>query len=98
MRKGKYKGLDLARIADNIGDYNSPVADSAARATALQLRREKASETMHYNAISRTYEKVGRDIVAAIEKKPIAAPWKNGYKLIKQTGHGTETETVQPRD
>ena len=98
MRKGKYKGLDLARIADNMGDYNSPVADSAARATALQLRREKASETMHYNAISRTYEKVGRDIVAAIEKKPIAAPWKNGYKLIKQTGHGTETETVQPRD
>lgn len=98
MRKGKYKGIDLAAIADNIGDYNSPLSESVARTSALKDRRERATETMHYNVLSKSYEKVGREIVAAIERKPIAAPWKAGYKLIKETGHGTDTKIYTPED
>lgn len=98
MRKGKYKGIDLAAIADNIGDYNSPLSESVARTSALKDRRERATETMHYNVLSKSYEKVGREIVAAIERKPIAAPWKSGYKLIKETGHGTDTKIYTPED
>lgn len=98
MRKGKYKGLDLAAIAESRGDYQSPIAESAARTTALQVRRDKAAETMHYNAISKAYERGAEKIVDAIKKKPSYAPWKSGYKEIKQTGHGTDTTTFQPSE
>jgi len=98
MRKGKYKGLDLAKLADNRGDYESPLSGSVSRTADLQRRRDAANGTMHYNLLSKTYEKVGQDIVAAIEKKPIAAPWKGGYKLIKETGHGTDTNVFIPAE
>lgn len=98
MRKGQYKGLDLAALAESKGDYQSPISGAAARTTALRERRERATETMHYNALSKTYERVGADIVEAIKRKPLAAPWKQGYKLIKETGHGTDTTTYQPAD
>lgn len=98
MRKGKYKGLDLAAIAESRGDYQSPISESAARTTALQVRRDKAAETMHYNAISKAYERGAEKIVEAINKKPSYAPWKSGYKEIKQTGHGTDTTTFQPSE
>jgi len=98
MRKGKYKGLDLAAIAESRGDYQSPISESAARTTALQVRRDKAAETMHYNAISKAYERGADKIVDAIKKKPSYAPWKNGYKQIKETGHGTDTTTFQPSE
>lgn len=96
MRKGKYKGMDLAAIADGRGDYQSPISESAARTTALQQRRDKATDQMHYNVLSKTYERVGKDIVEAIKKKPVVLPWKDGYKLVKETGHGTDTTTVLP--
>ena len=98
MRKGKYKGLDLAAIAESRGDYQSPISESAAPTTALQVRRDKAAETMHYNAISKAYERGAEKIVEAINKKPSYAPWKSGYKEIKQTGHGTDTTTFQPSE
>lgn len=98
MRKGKYKGLDLAKLADNRGDYESPLSGSVSRTADLQRRRDAANGTMHYNLLSKTYEKVGQDIVAAIEKKPIAAPWKGGYKLIKETGHGTDIKVFIPAE
>lgn len=98
MRKGKYKGLDLAAIAEGRGDYQSPISESAARTTALQVRKDKASETMHYNAITRAYERGADKIVDAIKKKPSYAPWKQGYKQIKETGHGTDTTVYQPSE
>ena len=98
MRKGKYKGMDLAAIADGRGDYQSPISESAARTTALQQRRDKANDQMHYNVLSKTYERVGKDIVEAIKKKPVVLPWKDGYKLVKETGHGTDTTTVLPSE
>ena len=98
LRKGKYKGLDLAAIAEGRGDYQSPISESAARTTALQIRKDKASETMHYNAITKAYERGADKIVDAIKKKPSYAPWKNGYKQIKETGHGTDTTTYQPSE
>lgn len=98
MRKGKYKGLDLAAIAENRGDYQSPVSESAARTTALQQRRDKVSETLHYNAITKAYERGADKIVDAIKKKKSYAPWKGGYKEIKETGHGTDTVTYLPSE
>ena len=96
LRKGKYKGLDLAAIAEGRGDYQSPISESAARTTALQQRRDKATDQMYYNVLSKTYERVGKDIVEAIKKKPVVLPWKDGYKLVRETGHGTDTTTVLP--
>jgi hypothetical protein len=98
MRKGKYKGMDLAAIAENRGDFQSPVSESAARTTALQQRRDKVSETLHYNAITKAYERGADKIVDAIKKKPSYAPWKGGYKEIKETGHGTDTVTYLPSE
>ena len=98
LRKGKYKGLDLAALAEGRGDYQSPISGAASRAQALQDRRERATETMHYNVLSKTYERETAKIVDAINKKPIAAPWKSGYKLIKTTGHGTDTKNYQPAE
>ena len=98
LRKGKYKGLDLAAIAEGRGDYQSPISESAARTTALQARRDKATETMHYNAITRAYERGADKIVDAIKKKKSYAPWKGGYKEISETGHGTDTKVYQPSE
>lgn len=97
MRKGQYKGIDLAAMAENKGDYQ-PMSGAAARTTALQQRRDKATEQMHYNVLSRTYERVGGQIVDAIKSKPSYAPWGKGYKRIKETGHGTDTTTYQPSE
>jgi len=98
LRKGKYKGLDLAAIAEGRGDYQSPISESAARTTALQTRRDKATETMHYNAITRAYERGADKIVDAIKRKKSYAPWKGGYKEISETGHGTDTKVYQPSE
>jgi len=98
LRKGKYKGLDLAAIAEGRGDYQSPISESAARTTALQARRDKATETMHYNAITKAYERGADKIVDAIKKKKSYAPWKGGYKEISETGHGTDTKVYQPSE
>jgi len=98
LRKGKYKGLDLAAIAEGRGDYQSPISESAARTTALQARRDKATETMHYNAITRAYERGADKIVEAIKRKKSYAPWKGGYKEISETGHGTDTKVYQPSE
>ena len=102
LNSGKYKGVDLAAIADRRGgarsDYQSPISESAARTTALQGRRDRVTETMHYNAITKAYEAGADKIVAAIKKKPSYAPWKNGYKQITETGHGTDTVVYQPSE
>lgn len=98
MRKGKYKGLDLAAIAESRGDYQSPISGASARAVALGNRRDRASEAMQYNALSKAYEKVGDKIIEAIDKKPIAAPWKGGYKLIEKKSSGTDITNYQPAD
>ena len=97
LRKGKYKGLDLAALAERRGDYtNNPLAESASSIRSIERRREAISEQQHFKALEQSYEKVGNRIVDAINKKPVVKPWKSGYKETVTTESGTVTKTVQP--
>lgn len=96
MRKGKYRGLDLAAMAERRGDYQNPLSDAAPRIHAIERRREAVSEMQHFKALEAAYERVGDKIVQAVNSRPVVKPWKQGYKETVKTQGGTVTKTVQP--
>lgn len=96
MRKGKYRGLDLAAMAERRGDYQNPLADAAPRIHAIERRREAVSEMQHFKALEAAYERVGDKIVQAVNSRPVVKPWKQGYKETVKMQGGTVTKTVQP--
>lgn len=98
MRQGRYKGIDLARIAERKTDRADPLGESAPRIRSLEQRRAAATEAQHTMLLAKTMESVGDRVVAAIMEKPEAYPWKNGYKQVTRTKSGKTTKTVLPAD
>ena len=96
MNRGKYKGMNLAAMAEGKGDYQSPLNEAAPRIERLGKRKEAAQEAQHFNVLAKTYERVGDRIVGAISEKPDIYPWKGGYKEVKKGGSVTTKKTVLP--
>jgi hypothetical protein len=98
MRQGRYKGIDLARMAERKTDRADPLGESVPRIRSLEQRRAAATEAQHTMLLAKTMESVGDRVVAAIMEKPEAYPWKNGYKQVTRTKSGKTTKTVLPAD
>lgn len=62
----------------------------------MEERLAEAKEQSHYKALVTAYERGADRITAAINEKPVVAPWKQGFKLMRQTDVGTDTKTVLP--
>jgi len=97
LNRGKYKGMNLAAMAERKGDYESPLSEAAPRVERLAKRREMAQEAQHFNVLAKTYERVGDRIVSAVNGQPVVLPWKDGYQLITKEGSITTKKTVTPQ-
>jgi allophanate hydrolase subunit 1 len=99
MRKGHYRGVDLAALAEARSDSRrDPLGESAPRIKALEERRAAANEAMHFRALANAYEASTEKIVSALKERPDIYPWKQGYKERRKTGSVTTTKTVQPSE
>ena len=98
MRQGKYKGLDLARLAERKTDRADPLGEAAPRIRNLEQRRAAAMDAQNAASLAKVYEVVGDRIVQAIMEKPESYPWKNGYKQVTRTKSGKTTRTVLPSE
>lgn len=100
LNAGKYRGVDLNAVGEMArSDYGlNPASEAAPRIEALRKERKDLEESRQFAALAKAYEAGVEKITAEIRRKPIAAPWKEGYKMIKETGYGTETTVVQPAD
>jgi len=96
LNRGKYRGVNLAAMADGRSDTSRNMSASASRTEVLRTRREQVGEQQHLNALAGVYEKVGDRIVQAIEEKPEAYPWKDGYIKVQKKSGSTYRETVTP--
>lgn len=99
MRKGKYKGVDLARALErHSSDPIGPLAGTAGRVEALRTRREVAEAAGRDAIIERVFRQTGQEIVEAIQSKPDIYPWKDGYKEVKRSGAMVDKKTVLPAE
>ena len=100
LNHGRYRGVDLYSLGERArSDYSrSPLREATPRIQALITERADLEERNKYQALAAAYDRGVDKITAEIRRKPVTAPWKQGYKIIKDTGHGTETTTVQPTE
>lgn len=100
LNQGRYRGVDLYSLGERArSDYSrSPLREATPRIQALITERADLEERNKYQALAAAYDRGVDKITAEIRRKPVTAPWKQGYKIIKDTGHGTETTTVQPTE
>lgn len=99
MRRGKYKGVDLHEALGSArGDYAPPLAASASRTRRMSAQLEIANEQARHFVITKTIEEVGEKVAAAIRQKPEIYPWKDGYKVVEQSGIVKTIKNVQPID
>lgn len=91
MRQGRYRGLDLAKIAER---QENPLSHAAGRIHTIEQRRAAVMESQHAAAMARVYETVGQKIVAAIEAKPVVYPTQKGYKVELKSNGVTEIKKV----
>ena len=91
MRQGRYRGLDLAKIAER---QENPLSQAAGRIHTIEQRRAAVMESQHAAAMARVYETVGQKIVAAIEAKPVIYPTQKGYKVELKSNGVTEIKKV----
>jgi len=96
MRKGYYRGVDIAALAERKTDDARPLAEASPRIHRIEERRANANEAAHFKQLAKTYEVVGDKITAAIKERPDIYPWKDGYKAKITRGSVTETKTVLP--
>lgn len=98
LNSGRYSGLNLVDLAERARGKASPspIGQTATRIHALQKESMALSEAQHYKALAKAYEISAEKITAEIRRKPIGVPWKDGYKLITDTGSGVHTHTVNP--
>lgn len=104
MRRGEYRGLDLAAIADqhtrtgHKQDRADPLGESAPRIRKIEQRRIAAEDRLQLANLSKIYELTAERIVSAINEKPVVYPWKGGYKEAVKTKTGKTTKTVLPSE
>jgi len=98
LNGGKYRGYDLAAMAERRSDTAQLMGASSSRTEALRTRREKVGEQQHLNALAGIYEVVGDRIVRAIEEKPESYPWKDGYVKVERKGGNVTRRTVTPSE
>lgn len=97
MRRGKYKGVDLHEALGNArSDSYSPLAASSSRTSRMLAQIEAANEHTRHMVITKTIEAVGEKVAAAINRKPDIYPWKDGYKVVEQSGIVKTIKNVQP--
>ena len=98
LNKGEFKGINLLDAVGRAkGDHDkNPLSESAPRIRRMEERLAEAKEQSHYKALVTAYERGADRITAAINEKPVVAPWKQGFKLMRQTAGGTDTKTVLP--
>ena len=95
MRKGQYKGIDLARAAESRSDRADPLGESAPRIRGLEQRRAAAMDAQHQKNLARIYESVGNKIVDAIKEKPVVYPTPDGYISEVATKSGKTRKRVK---
>lgn len=95
LRKGHYKGIDLARAAENRSDRADPLGESAPRIRGLEQRRAAAMDVQHQKNLARIYESVGNKIVDAIKEKPVVYPTPDGYISEVATKSGKNRKRVK---
>jgi len=95
LNAGQFKGVDLM-AQTRAASYNSPLTGVTSRTRELQQQREKIEQGRHFEAMVKAYEKGATRIVEAIEKKPVAMPWKDGYKRETKTDNIKTIEIVTP--
>lgn len=98
LRRGKYRGKNLAALAGGKSDDDYAVVHSASRAEAITRRRAEVDDKTKYEALMRVYQQGASDIVEAIRSKPDIYPWKNGYKEVHRSGSTTNRTTVLPAE
>lgn len=95
LNAGQFKGVDLM-AQTRVASYNSPLTGVTSRTRELQQQRERIEHGQHFEALVRAYEKGATRIVEAIEQKPVAMPWRDGYRIETKTGNVKTIEKVRP--
>mgnify|MGYP000999299353 CR=1 FL=1 len=95
LNAGQFKGVDLM-AQTRAASYNSPLTGVTSRTRELQQQRERIEHGQHFEALVRAYEKGATRIVEAIEQKPVAMPWRDGYRIETKTGNVKTIEKVRP--
>lgn len=98
LNRGEYKGIDLVQaVGGAVSDpHTSPLTEAAPRIVRIQAEKAKLEHQAHYSILAKAYQESADRIIGEMKSRPMVLPWKGGYKLVKDTGAGTETKTVLP--
>lgn len=98
MNRGDYKGVNLVdALAGTRSDpHHSPLTESVPRIVRIQAEKSNLEHQAHYSALAKAYRESADRIIGEMKARPTVLPWKGGYKIVKDTGNGTETRTVLP--
>jgi hypothetical protein len=95
MNKGKFRGVDLVAAVTK-SDSGPFLGGSVARIESLSVRRAALESGAGLDSVVQAYEAGTEKIVREIRQRPVVMPWKSGYKIVRKTGSGTDTEIVEP--
>lgn len=100
LNRGDYKGVNLvdALASARSDPHHSPLTESAPRIIRIQAEKSRLEQAAHYSILARAYNESADRIIGEMRSRPTVLPWKDGYKLVKDTGAGTETKTVLPAE
>lgn len=89
LNKGEFKGVNLDAIAADKKRLN-PASEAVPRIREIERQKAEIGDAQHWQAMKAAYSEGAEKIVKAIDGKPTAYPWKNGY--IKETKKGNVVE------
>lgn len=98
VNRGDYKGVNLveALAGQRSDQHTSPLTESVPRIVRIQAEKSNLEHQAHYSALAKAYRESADRIIGEMKARPTVLPWKGGYKIVKDTGNGTETRTVLP--